>query len=345
MMSYQIFFMLPPELVVAVVTIPLCTVGLLGNTCLLIATFMKKAIRSKIGRLRFAPVHDGYLVAVLATLHSICLFFELCMVKSHLRFEPSTRRECFLRIFPYTFSLLAQAIMFLVLAVDMLFAVVIPIKHRLWMTLPYVSVMCSPPFAFATFAIFWSVLVMEDDFIEMCTPIQAIPPSVYWWGSYLINGINILGIFIIGTVVFALFHRDREVRSTRNSIKLTAYSEEKKVRNWERGPRRENNSHLQILRSIALLILVFVCSWCISNISSHLSFRYLSKETAHYVQTYNVIIVLPTYCQSYFVTFLRSERYRSAYKQQIRWLLPGLAMDQPPIPQRSQNFRNSSIQL
>ncbi|KAK6040499.1 hypothetical protein COOONC_21996 [Cooperia oncophora] len=78
------------------------------------------------------------------------------------------------------------------------------------------------------------------------------------------------------------------------------------------------------MQSFALLIVIFVCSWCTAGVTTVLGIKYLPKGPSLIFQTYTVVIVLPSYCQCYFVSYIRSPRHRSAYQKQLRTLFPCL---------------------
>ncbi|RCN29877.1 hypothetical protein ANCCAN_24357 [Ancylostoma caninum] len=71
-----------------------------------------------------------------------------------------------------------------------------------------------------------------------------------------------------------------------------------------------------------VLTVVFVCSWCFSVMACLLAKRYLSKDASLAIQTYVVVLALPTYCQNYFVGYIRSDRYRNAYRKALNCMLP-----------------------
>ncbi|KAK6016727.1 hypothetical protein OSTOST_17787, partial [Ostertagia ostertagi] len=90
-----------------------------------------------------------YIVTVIAFLHAICLFNELYVEARQLRFHPASRSECFRQTCVYVFVFMAQAAMFLMLAVDYLLAVTIPLSDAAERTVGYVrhhsARCCRPP--------------------------------------------------------------------------------------------------------------------------------------------------------------------------------------------------------
>uniref|UniRef100_A0A0K0DB39 G protein-coupled receptor n=1 Tax=Angiostrongylus cantonensis TaxID=6313 RepID=A0A0K0DB39_ANGCA len=173
--------------------------------------------------------------AVLASLHAVCLLCELYIDTHRLRFHALTRSKCFQHTFIYLFAMMGQSAVFFMLSLDFLFAVTIPLTHRMFTNLPYVFYMCLPPFIFALIIVVSCFAFMNDDPIEFCTPIQ-----------------------------------DSLVRSL-------PYSHQ-----------RASNEEMKLMRVFAMLAGVFVCSWCISSISTHIAIKYLRHETSLIVQTYNI---------------------------------------------------------
>ncbi|KAK6045066.1 hypothetical protein COOONC_17429, partial [Cooperia oncophora] len=114
----------------------------------------------------------GYIVAVIASLHVICLLNELYIEARQLRFHAVLRSECFRQTCVYVFAMVAQSAMFFMMALDYLLAVTIPLKHRMTSSLPYVFFMCVPPFLLASVSIVTSIIFMNNDQINFCTPIQ-----------------------------------------------------------------------------------------------------------------------------------------------------------------------------
>ncbi|VDP00157.1 unnamed protein product [Heligmosomoides polygyrus] len=112
---------MPPifaQVFITTTSVVLCFVGLFGNISLLLATATQKKLHHKI----------CYIVAVIASLHLVCLLCELYIEAQQLRFHTVTRSECFRHTFVYVFALIAQSTMFLMMALDFLLAVTIPLR-------------------------------------------------------------------------------------------------------------------------------------------------------------------------------------------------------------------------
>ncbi|KAK6026234.1 hypothetical protein OSTOST_07847, partial [Ostertagia ostertagi] len=66
------------------------------------------------------------------------------------------------------------------------------------------------------------------------------------------------------------------------------------------------------------------CTPILAGVIAFIGIEFLQTELSLSFQTYAVIIVLPSYCQCYFVSYIRSPRHRSAYRNQQRILFPCL---------------------
>ncbi|XGW06379.1 hypothetical protein V3C99_016582 [Haemonchus contortus] len=290
------------EVLITAIAVPLCLVGLFGNISVLWATATDHQLHRKI----------CYIVAVIASLHLICLLNELYLEAAQLRFHAVTRSECFRQTCLYIFAMVAQSVMFFMMAVDYLLAVSMPLKHHLLSSVPYVFYMCIPSFLLASFTVATSVFFMNDDPLDFCTPIQALPQNAEWLTS-VVNVLNI-GVLIVHLSVIALLGTSR-----RNRKALTPRGQQESA-----DTRSLTSEDTKMMKSFTMLVTVFVCSWCFSTIITHIALKYLPSGLSLAVQTYTVILALPTYCQCYFVSYILSPRHRSAYRKQQRILFPCL---------------------
>ncbi|EYB99763.1 hypothetical protein Y032_0120g924 [Ancylostoma ceylanicum] len=141
--------------IVTIVIILFNCVGLFGNSNVVIAVFRAPTLRTK----------AGYLMAVLCILQSICLLCELANLRLywredlfHIAMVVRARTVmlysfCFCFLSVYMFVIIAQSLMYFVIVVDMLIAVALPLRHRLWSTSLYVIFMCMGPVLVAAVAL------------------------------------------------------------------------------------------------------------------------------------------------------------------------------------------------
>ncbi|KAK6026233.1 hypothetical protein OSTOST_07846 [Ostertagia ostertagi] len=230
-------------------------------------------------------------------------------------FTPFHAQKCFRHTCVYVFAMVAQSAMVFMLALDLLFAVVIPLRHHVISTLPYVFCMCVPPFLLALVTVISSMIFMNEEEISFCTPITAMPHEIEWL-SYVINVLN-MGVIVVLLSIVTLFGMNK--RNTNNMLSVRGRQEVSRSQSQS-----SSSEELKMMRAFSIMMMVFVCSWCLAAITTHIALRYLRKELSLVVQTYTVIIALPTYCQCYFVSYVRSPHHRAAYHRQLRILFPCL---------------------
>uniref|UniRef100_A0A8R1I6G3 G_PROTEIN_RECEP_F1_2 domain-containing protein n=1 Tax=Caenorhabditis japonica TaxID=281687 RepID=A0A8R1I6G3_CAEJA len=291
-------------------TIVLCVVGLFGNINLIIATCRHKSLRTKM----------GCLIMISTIAHTICLVSELIAVKLKLRFNQTHRDECFRSVIVYMFAMLFQSNLFLMMAVDLFLAVLMPIRHKLWRRGPYLFILCVPPLAFSCIALFIEEVYINHDDLLICTVTLAAPPAVRFWGTLITFSTILLAVMLIFVTAVKVHVNERRSarRILRHSNSLTSNTK---------------CSDAKLLKSLSTLIFVFVCSWSLSILLSHISL-YFTKSVAYEIQKYNILLSLPTFCQNFFVTGLRSPRYAKAYLEQLSFL--------PFVNTKLSHFRNNS---
>ncbi|PIC27522.1 hypothetical protein B9Z55_019752 [Caenorhabditis nigoni] len=264
----------------------------------------------------------GCLIMISTIAHTICLVSELICVKLKLRFTQTHRDECFRSVVVYMFAVLFQSTLFLMMAIDLFLAVIMPIRHKLWRRGPYLFVLCIPPLLFSCFALFIEEIYINHDDLLICTVTLAAPPTVRFWGTLVTFSTIFLAVTLIFITAFKVHVNERESarRILRHSNSITSNTK---------------CSDAKLLKSLSTLMFVFICSWSLSILLSHVSL-YFTKSIAYEIQKYNILLSLPTFCQNFFVTGLRSPRYAKAYAEQLSFL--------PFVSQRVAQFRqNSSV--
>ncbi|VDM58825.1 unnamed protein product [Angiostrongylus costaricensis] len=99
--------------------------------------------------------------------------------------------------------MMGQSAMFFMLILDFLFAIIIPLRHRMFTNLHYVFYMCIPPFLFAFVTVIFCFFFMNDDLIDFCTPAQTFPRKIAFI-SYVVNGTNIATLMLLLSVFVAV---------------------------------------------------------------------------------------------------------------------------------------------
>ncbi|EYB99746.1 hypothetical protein Y032_0120g915 [Ancylostoma ceylanicum] len=77
---------------------------------------------------------------------------------------------CFRLLSVHMFASIAQSLVYFMIALDMLMAVLIPLKHKMWSTSLYTFFMCTPPMLVAAAAVFASYYSMNHGEVKMCRP-------------------------------------------------------------------------------------------------------------------------------------------------------------------------------
>ncbi|UMM35900.1 hypothetical protein L5515_008312 [Caenorhabditis briggsae] len=83
------------------------------------------------------------------------------------------------------------------MAIDLLLAVVMPIRHKLWQRGPYLLILCTPPILFSSFAIFIEQLYINHENLLMCTVSLAAPRNVRFWGTIITFSTVLLAVALI----------------------------------------------------------------------------------------------------------------------------------------------------
>ncbi|CAD6186975.1 unnamed protein product [Caenorhabditis auriculariae] len=294
------------ELLLDVIVIIFFIFGLFGNVNVIVATYRKRRIRSKIGCLLF----------ILVCAHNICLFCEVLGVAQRLRFRSMERLDCLKHSAVYLFALVFQSFLFLMIAIDLSFGILLPFSHRIWSRGKYLVLCCIPPFLMSISVVSTSFYFMTDDVVVVCNPAFAPPPVVYRTGSAiaLLANLAVVGLSV-GSVSF-MVRKSKEIRGRRKTS--SRFDSTISLRSVD--------EHFKMLRSATILIGVFICSWLVSTVVFNFMTSYFPETTAERYEKYLIVIVMPTYCQTYYVTYFRSARFkRSALGRPLVRFIQGSA--------------------
>ncbi|KAK0420995.1 hypothetical protein QR680_015010 [Steinernema hermaphroditum] len=283
------------KMFILVVALAVGFFGLWGNANIIIATFRRKEFQTKC----------GILIAILACGDTVCIVYVWHNAIRSILPEPTYRSACFWTITPYIFALNFQSILMLMLSVDRLFAICMPIKYRLFSTQKYIFV-CAVPAAFSgLLSILMSAAVMVDEQIKVCNPSFALPEMVNTFNNRLGLGSSLITLCFY-VVSIALLHIKRKAMRRRS----------------ERGV---EYSHLvqqyKVMRTIALVIFVFLCSWFYAHLSVFIAmtFKINSGFLDFAMQTVTVPAII-CYSTNYYIYLWRSRDYRRAFVEQITFL-------------------------
>ncbi|KAK5968501.1 7TM GPCR domain containing protein, partial [Trichostrongylus colubriformis] len=183
------------------------------------------------------------------------------------------------------------AVVILLTAIDLLFALLFPIRYRLFPTKPYVVAFILIGSCYAsTFAV-WGWIARDDDVIPFCNPPLGLAPHVsrMWSSTNVI--INSMVVLVYG-VIITLVH----VKGV-----SSAYQENRRV-----------------LRRLKVIVIIFVCSWYIALLG--VNFGYVlgfSPDALAIWQSNMVLFALVCYSQTFYVCIWRSPEYLTAFKEQL----------------------------
>ncbi|CAI5452231.1 unnamed protein product [Caenorhabditis angaria] len=291
--------MVQKELIESLIAI-FMSIGVFGNLNVIIAIGRKKILRTK----------GAMFVLFLAIAHLFCNISELIGLVLHYRFTPMSRRKCFQYNILYTFFVLFQSSLFLMMAFDLCFSIVLPLKHMLWKKSRYVLVMLIFPVAFSIFCILLSMVNLSDEIAPYCIFMLAPDPLVYRSISSLNVFCNVSTLIIIIGSIFVALKKSKNMRGSRhsNSSKTGSLKEEKN----------------KVFRSTFFMCVIYMGSWMLATCMFKVLISIKDEQAAVELLSYVVVVVLPNYCQTYFVAYLRSPRFRKAFQEQLNWMTCGI---------------------
>ncbi|VDL78012.1 unnamed protein product [Nippostrongylus brasiliensis] len=232
----------------------------------------------------------GMLLCFLCLYESIGLAYE-CLSAIRMLTNSSTmqRSTCFYQVFPYIFTLTVQAVMTVMLALDLLLLIVMPIRQLSMSYLTY-AVLAHIPCVFVA-APFITIGFIETDNTRIiaCNPPLALPPVVSEIWNYTTMGTNVAVIFIYFLVVIRL------QRQHGSNNKLV-------------GIRSDQPSNY---KKMLWSTLTFVGAGI-----SRLPFT-TNMETQELIHTYAVLPPLLIMSQNYYVYYCLSSEFRPVFQKML----------------------------
>ncbi|WKY07689.1 hypothetical protein Q1695_007283 [Nippostrongylus brasiliensis] len=263
--------------------------GFFGNFSMIYAVFKYRALRSK----------HGMLLCFLCLYESIGLAYE-CLSAIRMLTNSSTmqRSTCFYQVFPYIFTLTVQAVMTVMLALDLLLLIVMPIRQLSMSYLTY-AVLAHIPCVFVA-APFITIGFIDTDNTRIiaCNPPLALPPVVSEIWNYTTMGTNVAVIFIYFLVVIRL-QRQRGSNNKLSGIGIDQPSNYKKM-----------------LWSTLTLNSISVFCWFVGAGISRLPFT-TNMETQELIHTYAVLPPLLIMSQNYYVYYCLSSEFRPVFQKML----------------------------
>ncbi|EPB71436.1 hypothetical protein ANCCEY_09489 [Ancylostoma ceylanicum] len=135
-------------------------VGNFGNVHLIWTSIRKKSTHTK----------PGMLLGVNAVFHIVCLVSELFNAAFLLSGEPIVRRVCYPYMVVYIYTICQQAVMILMISLDLLISLLFPFWHRKFPTIPYVIGMIALSSVYSFTVAIWGWKAKDDGIIPFCNP-------------------------------------------------------------------------------------------------------------------------------------------------------------------------------
>ncbi|KAK6756990.1 hypothetical protein RB195_015054 [Necator americanus] len=268
--------------------------GLFGNINVVVAVIRAPTLRTK----------AGFLMATLSLLQSICLLCELANLRIYWGRTVIEQSVCFNFVSVYLFATVAQSLMYFAIVMDMLIAVVFPVKHRMWSTLMYVVSMCIPPVTIAAIALIISYHRMHGVKLRACRPFT-VAHEIVTAITVLLTATNTAAVVVVFILLCVVFRKEASLKGSRHrkSIQYLAPSVTNKT-----------------VRIISSMVAVFTCTWYFYVASTLVALNLnLPEEHLDYAMTLNLIPALVAYSQNFYALHA-CPRYSPVLSQQKAWL-------------------------
>ncbi|XGW30978.1 hypothetical protein V3C99_009720, partial [Haemonchus contortus] len=186
-------------------------IGLFGNAQLLWTTYRKKSTQTK----------PGILLAINAFYHIICLLGELVNAGFIIGGEHPLRSICYPYITLYIFSICQQVLVTLLMAVDLLLALIFPIWYRKCSTTPYIVVTIVIGTIYALPITVWGFIARDKEQIRFCNPPLGLAPgvSIFWSMSNIVINSAVVLVYLVIILVVRLKEKAATCHETRRVIK------------------------------------------------------------------------------------------------------------------------------
>ncbi|KAK6008941.1 hypothetical protein OSTOST_26161 [Ostertagia ostertagi] len=119
----------------------------------------------------------GLLLAMNAFYHIICLVGELVNASFLLFGHQPSRRRCYKYIMAYVFSICQQVSVTLLMAIDLLVALIFPIWYRRRSTAPYIVIFAFIGSTYSLPITLWGFIACDDETIPFCNPPMGKPST------------------------------------------------------------------------------------------------------------------------------------------------------------------------
>uniref|UniRef100_A0A1I7SZP5 G_PROTEIN_RECEP_F1_2 domain-containing protein n=1 Tax=Caenorhabditis tropicalis TaxID=1561998 RepID=A0A1I7SZP5_9PELO len=257
--------------------------GLFGNINFLCLTYLKPGLRSK----------SSYIQCALSVSHIFCLLFELPNAGLLFTGIQLKRNVCFPAISLYIFFICAQAVIMLMLVVDLFIIVFFTTMYRRIDNITYTILMLFVPFVYAAFTVGWGFVMMDDELVIFCNPPISLHPIVSRWWSMSNVALNSVTLCLF-LFLMIFFH-------------------------W-RGKKQKSDTR-KLMKRLKVSVVVFVFSWymCTLGVDMFVAIG-LTGSVLVFFQSNMVFFALLCYTQPFYVMLWRSSEYRIAFVEMWSFL-------------------------
>ncbi|GMR34080.1 hypothetical protein PMAYCL1PPCAC_04275, partial [Pristionchus mayeri] len=261
--------------------------GIAGNSLFCYAVYKRPEIRGK----------HSFLLAVNCSVQVVCIAFEFVNAICQMSHKQWHRSECLNFIAFYLFLGNYQAMMYVVVGADMLFALFAPLRYLRLPHFPYLLLLQLPAIAFGIEHPLHAFLhrETEDPIIFACNPpLGTSDRTMQMWNISNIV-LSLIVLLIYATIAFRMKCQARGADESTARARLS------------KG----------VIRAAFLFSLFFSASWFLSKINDRFAvlFPNLPGQTIEALQTYSVIPAVASFAQTYYVHLLMSKDYREAFKK------------------------------
>ncbi|PIC25968.1 hypothetical protein B9Z55_018698 [Caenorhabditis nigoni] len=228
----------------------------------------------------------AYLQCALCFSHIICLSFELPNAGLLFTGIQLKRNECFPAISIYIFFICAQAVIILMMTLDIFIIVFFPAFYQTVTTWKYLTGMLTIPVAYSAGIVIWGFLAMDDEVVMFCNPPLALYHTVsrFWTFSNVI--INTVTLVLFLGLIFIFYYKGKKQKSDTRKI----------------------------MKRLKVSILFFIFTWYIGLLAADLFVALgFTGPTLIFMMSNLVFFVLISYSQFFYVVIWRSPEYRNAF--------------------------------
>ncbi|CAI2353710.1 unnamed protein product [Caenorhabditis sp. 36 PRJEB53466] len=251
-------------------------VGIFGNACFIFLVASKRQLQSKSSILQATQCFSHIFCLIGTQVDTILTILDVQLPRS----------QCYPLVSGYVFFETAQAMIMLMLVIDILVIVKLPKFYHKFSTAKYVFVMLIPAVIYGTAFFLWGFTDLDDEIIIFCNPPLALHLEAGKWFARTIVLLNILTLAVFISLIRIFYIKG-----------LTQRGDSAKV-----------------MRRLQLSVVIFLCSWFISQSAASFFFWLgLKGETLNFMVANVSFFVLLSFSQSFYVIIWKSKEYRQQF--------------------------------